>query len=68
VPNEKLLASIICDNRSQTEKRQSVDLRIFQVDSTADAKLCLGPGKVASGWKIEKFEIGDEELLGRVQE
>jgi len=66
VPSERLLVDSVCDNSSQTEKRENVDLRIFQVDSRTDAEQCLGPvreGKVATGWKVEKFKIGDEGYL-----
>jgi hypothetical protein len=66
VPSERLLVSSVCDQRSQTDKRESVHLRIFQVDSRTDAKMCMGPvrqGKVATGWKVEKFKIGDEGYL-----
>ena len=66
VPGERLLVASECDQRSQTGKRQSVDLRIFQVDSPTDAKICLAPvrdRKVAAGWKVQEFKIGDEGYL-----
>jgi hypothetical protein len=66
VPSERLLVDSVCDDRSQTEKRERVEIRIFQVDSLPDAEMCLGPvreGKVADGWKVERFKIGDEGYL-----
>jgi len=66
VPSERLLLNTECDYKSRTEKRESVDLRIFEVDSRTDAQMCLNPvreGKVATGWKVERFKIGDEGYL-----
>src|SRR5262249_48204316 len=54
------------DHSSESGKRESVDVKIFQVDSRTDAKLSLGPvreGKVAKGWKVKSLKIGDEGYL-----
>ena len=45
-------------------------MRIFQVDNHADAKMSLTPvreGKVATGWKVEGLNIGDEGYLSTVK-
>ena len=63
VPSEKRLVVTSCDYTSETGTRQDVGLHVFEVDSLADAKMSLSPlreGKVAKGWKIRKFELGDE--------
>jgi hypothetical protein len=47
-------------------KRERVDVQIFEVGSRTDAKMSLSPvrnGRVARGWKVEKFKIGDEGYL-----
>jgi hypothetical protein len=70
VPNERLLLITECDHKSRSEKRESVDVRIFEVDSRSDAQICLNPvreGKVATGWKVEKFKIGDEGYLATLR-
>jgi hypothetical protein len=66
VPSERLLVDDECARRSETGKRETVNLQIFQVASKTDAKVCLAPvreGKVADGWKVRKFNVGDEGYL-----
>ena len=67
VPSERLLVDFECEHSSETVgKRESVNLTIFQVDSKTDAKMCTAPvrqGKVATGWTVQDFKIGDEGYL-----
>ncbi len=66
VPSERLLSLSVWDHISDNGERESVDLKISQVDSRADAETSLEPfreGKVATGWKVERFRIGDEGFL-----
>ena len=66
VPGERPLVVSGCDYTSKSGKRESIDVNIFQVDSRTDAELSLSPvreGKVATGWKVQRFKIGDEAYL-----
>lgn len=66
VPSGRLLVDSVWDHTSESGKRESVHVDIFEVNSRADAKMSLSPvreGKVATGWKVEKFKIGDEGYL-----
>src|SRR5206468_1800069 len=66
VPSERPLVVSECDHTSKSGKRESVDVKIFQVDSRNDAQLSLSPvreGKVAKGWKVQRLKIGDEGYL-----
>jgi hypothetical protein len=66
VPSERLLSLTVWDHISDNGERESVNLKISQVDSRADAETSLEPfreGKVATGWKVERFRIGDEGFL-----
>jgi hypothetical protein len=66
VPSQRPLVVEAWDHTSESGKRESVELMIFQVDNHTDAKMSLSPvrdGKVATGWKVERFQIGDEGYL-----
>ena len=66
VPSQRPLVVEAWDHTSKSGKRESVEVMIFQVDSRTDAKVSLSPvreGKVATGWKVEMFKIGDEGYL-----
>jgi hypothetical protein len=66
VPSEKRLVETSCDYTSGTGTRKDINMDIVQVDSVADAEICLSPireAKVAAGWKIRKIELGDEGYL-----
>ena len=66
VPSERPLVVSEWDHTSKTGKRESVDVKIFQVDSLTDAQLSLSPvreGKVAKGWRVQRLKIGDEGYL-----
>jgi len=66
VPSQKTLVVEAWDHTSKSGKRESVEVMIFQVDNRTDAKMSLSPvreGKVATGWKVERFKIGDEGYL-----
>ena len=67
VPSQRPLVSDLWNHISKSGKRERVNVLIFQVDSRSDAEMCLGPvreGKVATGWKEERFNMGDEGYLG----
>lgn len=66
VPSERPLFVSEWDHTSETGKRESVDVKIFQVDSGTDAQLSISPlreGKVTTGWKVQRLKIGDEGYL-----
>jgi hypothetical protein len=66
VSSQKNLAVEAWGHTSESGKRERVEVRIFQVDNRADAKISLSPvreGKVATGWKVEGLKIGDEGYL-----
>src|SRR5438067_4699827 len=63
VLSERPLVVSEWDHTSESGKQESVDVKIFQVDSRIDARLSLSPvreGTVAKGWKVQRFKIGDE--------
>jgi hypothetical protein len=66
VPSEKRLLISRWKHTSRTGKVEAIDLHIFQVDSRHDAEMSLAPereGKVASGWKVNRYSLGDEAYL-----
>jgi hypothetical protein len=66
VPSQRPLVVEAWDHTSKSGTRESVELTIFQVNSSTDAKVSLSPvreGKVARGWKVERLNIGDEGYL-----
>jgi len=67
VPSERPLVVSEWDHTSESGKQERVDVKIFQGDSRIDAQLSLSPvreGKVAKGWKVQRFKIGDEGYIG----
>ena len=68
VPSERVLVDSVWDHTSESARRESVDVMIFQVDSRTDGKMCLDPvreARVGTGWNVERVKIGDERILGR---
>jgi len=66
VPNRPLLDSV-WEHTAKNGKPESVDVKIFEVDSRTDAEMSLSPvreGKVHAGWRVKRFDIGDEGFLG----
>src|SRR5256885_977822 len=66
VPSQRPLVVEAWDHTSKGGTRESVEVMIFQVNSSTDAKMSLSPvreGKVATGWKVERLKIGDEGYL-----
>ncbi len=66
VPSQRPLVVEAWDHTSKSGTRESVEVMIFQVNSSTDAKTSLSPvreGKVARGWKVERLKIGDEGYL-----
>ncbi len=50
----------------ETGTRDDVQLDLFRVDSRPDAEMSLSEvrdGKVAKGWRVRRFHIGDEGYL-----
>jgi hypothetical protein len=71
VPSEKRLVASVWEHTSQNGKRESVHLYISQVDSRSDAETSLKSmreGKVAPGWKVEPYSIGDEAYLAKFRD
>jgi hypothetical protein len=66
VRSERLLVAGVWSHDLKTGTRDDVHMNLFQVDSEADAELSLSDireGKVATGWKVTRFQIGDEGHL-----
>lgn len=67
-PSQRALVVEAWDHASESGKRDRVELEIFQVANRTDATICLSPvreGRVAPGWKVERFKIGDEGYLSK---
>jgi hypothetical protein len=67
VPSERRLVASVWEHTSKVGNRQSVHMLISQVDSRNDAQISLNSmrdGKVAPGWKVKPYRIGDEAYLG----
>ena len=70
VPSQRPLVVETWDHTSKSGTRESVEVMIFQVKSSTDAKVSLSPvreGKVARGWKVERLKIGDEGYLSTLK-
>ncbi len=55
-----------CEHASGTGKREWVDVKVFEVASRADAVLSFSSvreQKVAAGWAVKTFNLGDEGYL-----
>lgn len=66
VPSEKRLVASVWEHTSKAGRRESVHMLISQVASPADGKLSLesvSDGKVAPGWKVKPYSLGDEGYL-----
>lgn len=70
VPSEKTLVASSWERKPKNGRRESVTLNIYEVESSSEAAAWLRPfssGKAATGWRFEKFEIGDEGYLSKFQ-
>ncbi len=70
VASERPLIVSVWDHKSENGTSESVDVKVFEVDSLTDAKISLSPvreGKVHAGWKVKSFDIGDEGFLGTLR-
>jgi hypothetical protein len=70
VPSEKILVTSLWERKRKNGKREGVSVNIYEVSSASEAKSWLNPiggGEVASGWKVEKYQIGDEAYLSKFQ-
>jgi len=70
VPSERTLATGSLERKLRGGGRESVSLNIYEVESSSEAARWLHPigeGKVAAGWRVEKFEIADEAYLSTFQ-
>jgi len=71
VPSEKWLVASVWRYTSKTGNRETVIMLISQVESRSDAHMSLDfmheqsmhEGKVASGWKVKTYSLGDEAYL-----
>lgn len=68
VPSQTPLVVEGWDHTSESGKRERVELEIFQVANRTDATMSLSPvreGTQETGWKVERFKIGDEGYLSK---
>jgi hypothetical protein len=66
VPSERVLVAGVWEHDLETGTRDDVHLDLFRVDSRPDAEMSLSEvrdGKVAKGWRVRRFHIGDEGYL-----
>ncbi len=66
VSSERVLVAGVWEHDLETGTRDDVQLDLFQVDSRPDAEMSLSEvrdGKVAKGWRVRRFHIGDEGYL-----
>jgi hypothetical protein len=70
VPSEKILVTSLWERKRKNGKREGVGVNIYEVSSASEAGSWLKPinaGEVASGWRVEKYQIGDEAYLSKFQ-
>jgi hypothetical protein len=70
VPSEKILVTSLWERKRKNGKREGVSVNIYEVSSAVEAGSWLSPikaGEGASGWKVEKYQIGDEAYLSKFQ-
>ncbi len=70
VPSERTLLVSLWERKRKNGARESVSVNLYEVESPSEGATWLRPmgeGKVAAGWKVEKFEIGDEAYLLKFQ-
>ena len=70
VPGEKVLVTSLWERRRKSGKREGVGVNIYEVSSASEAGNWLKPVsavEAASGWKVEKYQIGDEAYLSKLQ-
>jgi hypothetical protein len=68
VQSERVLVAEVWEHDLETGTKDDVDLYLFRVDSRPDAEMSLSEvrnGKVAKGWRVRGFHIGDEGYLIR---
>ncbi|HKR31492.1 MAG TPA: hypothetical protein VJT08_13500 [Terriglobales bacterium] len=68
VPSEKRLLISRWEHRSTNGQLENVVLWMFHVESRTDAEIFLAPereGKLASGWKVHPYSMGDEAYLSK---
>jgi hypothetical protein len=70
VPSEKILVTSLWERRWKNGKREDVSVNIYEVSSASEAGNWLkhiSAGDIASGWKVERYQIGDEAYLSKFQ-
>lgn len=70
VPSEKILVTSLWERKRKDGKREGVNVNIYEVSSASEAGNWLKPisaGDVATGWKVEKYQIGEEAYLSKFQ-
>ena len=68
VPSEKILVTSLWERRRKGGKREGVSVNLYEVSSASEAESWLKPisaGDVALGWKVEKYQVGDEAYLSK---
>jgi len=66
VPSERLIVAGEWNHHLKSGSRESVEVNLFRVDSSVDAEMSLSEvreGAVATGWRVQRFQIGDEGYL-----
>jgi hypothetical protein len=67
-PSEKILVTSLWERKRKNGKREGVGVNIYEVSSASEAGSRLksiSAGEVASGWRVEKYQIGDEAHLSK---
>jgi hypothetical protein len=70
VSSERTLLTSLWERKLKNGGRQSISVNLYEVESPSEAAIWLSPigeGKIAAGWSVEKFEIGDEAYLSSFQ-
>ena len=69
-PGERVLVTSLWERKRKGGKREGVSVHIYEVPSASEAGNWLNAvraGEVGSGWKVEKYHLGDEAYLSTFQ-
>ena len=70
VPSERTLLVSFWERKLKNDGRKVVSVLLYDVESPPEAAKWLRPireGKIAAGWQVEKYGIGDEGYLSKFQ-
>lgn len=70
VPSERTVLVGEWQHKLKDRRRENIDIRIYQVESQAEAIKWLKPasnGQVATGWRVKMYKIGEEGYLATFQ-